>query len=74
MRVIITGSKKSTIDLVSTKRGAMTLRSLIVAAYAIRKDGLFNLKITGQLLNPASAKRYRPAHEKSPGERRLSGA
>jgi len=32
----------------------MTMRSLIVAAYTIRKEGLFNLKISGQLPNYAN--------------------
>jgi diguanylate cyclase (GGDEF)-like protein len=51
LRVIITDSEKSAIDLVSTRQASMTLRSLIVAAYTIRKEGLFNLKIAGQMPN-----------------------
>jgi diguanylate cyclase (GGDEF)-like protein len=51
LRVIITDSEKSAIDMVSTRQASMTLRSLIVAAYTIRKEGLFNLKIAGQMPN-----------------------
>jgi diguanylate cyclase (GGDEF)-like protein len=36
-------------EMVSARKANMTLRSLIVAAYTIKKEGLFNLKIAGQL-------------------------
>ena len=39
---------------VSKKRADMTLRSLSVAAYTIRKEGFFNLKIAGQLVDYAN--------------------
>lgn len=42
-------SEEKAMDMVSSRRASMTLRSLIVAAYTIRKQGLFNLKIAGQL-------------------------
>ena len=51
LRVITVDSEKAAIDMVSAKKASMTLRSLIVAAYTIRKEGLFNLKISGQLPN-----------------------
>ena len=34
---------------VSDRRAAMTMRSLIVAVYTIKKDGWFNLKVAGQV-------------------------
>ena len=37
--------------LCSEKKADMTMRSLIIAAYTIKKEGLFNLKIAGQLPN-----------------------
>jgi len=42
-------SEDIAMDMVSNRQASMTLRSLIVAAYTIRKHGLFNLKIAGQL-------------------------
>jgi len=36
-------------EFVSTKKADFTLRSLTMAAYTIRKEGLFNLKIAGQI-------------------------
>lgn len=49
LRVITTGSESEAVELVEKRRADMTMRSLIVAAYTIRKDGLFNLKIAGQI-------------------------
>jgi signal transduction histidine kinase len=49
LRVITTDSENEAMILVSDKKADLTLRSLIVAAYTIRKEGLFNLKIAGQL-------------------------
>lgn len=37
---------------VSEREADLTLRSLIIAAYTIRKEGLFNLKIAGQAPDP----------------------
>jgi len=37
--------------LISERKADMTLRSLIIAAYTIKKDGWFNLKIAGELPN-----------------------
>lgn len=45
------GTENEAIGMVSGKQADMTLRSLIVAAYTIKKEGLFNLKIAGQLPN-----------------------
>ncbi|MFH2122188.1 MAG: diguanylate cyclase [Pseudomonadota bacterium] len=46
---ILTDSEQESIALVSDRKADMTVRSLIVAAYTIKKEGLFNLKIAGQL-------------------------
>ena len=37
-------------NLVESKKADLTLRSLIVTAYTIKKDGLFNLKVVGKPL------------------------
>ncbi len=47
--IVLTGSEDEAVALVSSGAADMTIRSLIVAAYTIRKDGLFNLKISGQV-------------------------
>jgi len=49
LRVILTGSEPEAIELVASRRADMTMRSLIVAAYTIKKEGHFNLKIAGQI-------------------------
>lgn len=49
LRLILTGSEEESVSLVSERKADMTVRSLIVAAYAIKKEGLFNLKIAGQI-------------------------
>ncbi len=47
LKPILTGSESESVILVSERQADMTIRSLIVAAYAIKKEGLFNLKIAG---------------------------
>ncbi len=49
LRVVLTGSEDESVALVSDRKADLTVRSLIVAAYAIKKEGLFNLKIAGQV-------------------------
>lgn len=49
LSVQLTGSEPEAIARVSRREADMTIRSLIVAAYTIRKEGLFNLKIAGQI-------------------------
>ena len=49
LKVITTISEAEAITFVSERKADMTVRSLIVAAYAIKKEGLFNLKISGQI-------------------------
>jgi two-component system, NarL family, sensor histidine kinase EvgS len=43
-------SEEEAFSLVENKKADLTLRSLIVAAYTIKKDGLFNLRIVGKPL------------------------
>lgn len=47
--MIPTGSEEESIALVSDRKADMMVRSLIVAAYTIKKEGLFNLKIAGDI-------------------------
>jgi diguanylate cyclase (GGDEF)-like protein len=49
LRIILTESEPEAMTLVSERKADFTVRSLIVAAHAIRKQGLFNLKIAGQV-------------------------
>lgn len=49
LRIVLTASESESMTLVSTRQVDLTIRSLIVAAHAIKKEGLFNLKISGQL-------------------------
>lgn len=49
LRVILTNSEDESVSLVSAHQADMTIRSLMVAAYSIKKEGLFNLKIAGQI-------------------------
>ncbi len=49
LTVILTDSERSAMDAVSERGADLTLRSLAVAAYTIRKEGYFNLRIAGQL-------------------------
>ncbi len=49
LSVVLTSSEAESVELVSSRKADMTVRSLIVTAYAIRKEGLFNLKISGQV-------------------------
>jgi ABC-type amino acid transport substrate-binding protein len=49
LKILTTASEDEAIAMVSDRKADMTMRSLIVAAYTIKKRGLFNLKIAGQL-------------------------
>lgn len=49
LKVVLTGSEPEAMVLVSERKADLTIRSLIVAANAIKKEGLFNLKISGQI-------------------------
>jgi len=49
LEIILVESEAEAIAMVSGRKADMTMRSLTVAAYIIKKEGLFNLKIAGQL-------------------------
>lgn len=49
LKVVLTGSEPEAMQLVSERKADLTIRSLIIAANAIKKEGLFNLKIAGQI-------------------------
>lgn len=48
LMIIPVDSEDEAFHLVEDKKADLTLRSLIVTAYTIKKDGLFNLKIVGK--------------------------
>ena len=49
LSVVLTASEPEAMALVSERKADLTIRSLFVAANAIKKEGLFNLKIAGQI-------------------------
>jgi len=49
IRIITVDTEAEAFQMVSERKANMTMRSLIVAAYTIKKEGWFNLKISGQL-------------------------
>jgi diguanylate cyclase (GGDEF)-like protein/PAS domain S-box-containing protein/hemerythrin-like metal-binding protein len=49
LSIILTSSEPESMRLVSERKADLTIRSLIMAAYTIKKEGLFNLKIAGQV-------------------------
>lgn len=49
LSVVTTESEAEAFAMVSDRKADMTLRSLTVAVYTIKKDGWFNLKISGQV-------------------------
>lgn len=49
IRISIVDSEAEAFQMVTERKASMTMRSLIVAAYTIKKEGWFNLKIAGQL-------------------------
>lgn len=49
LKVVLTTSEPEAMQQVSERQADLTIRSLIVAASAIKKEGLFNLKISGQI-------------------------
>ena len=51
LQVIIVETESEAIAMVNQKKADMTMRSLTMAAYTIKREGLFNLKIAGQLPN-----------------------
>jgi diguanylate cyclase (GGDEF)-like protein/PAS domain S-box-containing protein len=55
--IVIVGTETEAFRYVTERKADLTLRSLTMAAYTIRKEGLFNLKIAGQL--PDYANQFR---------------
>jgi diguanylate cyclase (GGDEF)-like protein len=49
LTIVTTESEAEAFAMVSQRKVDMTMRSLIVAVYTIKKDGWFNLKISGQV-------------------------
>ncbi len=49
LRVILTETESEAFDMVASRKADMTMRSLAIAAFTIRKRGLFMLKIAGQI-------------------------
>lgn len=49
LKIVLAESEQAASLLVSERKADIMVRSLIVAAYAIKKEGLFNLKIAGQI-------------------------
>lgn len=49
LNLILTDTEAQALKMVSDRKADMTMRSLIVAAYTIKREGWFNLKIGGQL-------------------------
>jgi signal transduction histidine kinase len=47
--IVVTDTEAQAMAMVSERKADMTLRSLIVAAYTIKREGWFNLKIAGQV-------------------------
>lgn len=48
LTIIPTSSEDEAFKLVEEQKADLTLRSMIIAAYTIKKNGLFNLKIVGE--------------------------
>lgn len=66
--IVLTKSEKEALRLVDQRKADMTLRSLTMAAYTIKKEGLFNLKIAGQI--PTFTNQFRIGVLKSESELR----
>lgn len=48
LKIVHSNNDTQAFEMVSSRQADMTLRSLTVSAYTIRKEGWFNLKIAGQ--------------------------
>ena len=48
LKILNVATENEVFQAISHRQADMTLRSLTIAAYTIRKEGLFNLKIAGQ--------------------------
>lgn len=64
LEILHCASEIEAMHMVSERKADMTLRSLIVAAYTIKKEGLFNLKIAGKLPDYANLLRSGVARDR----------
>lgn len=62
LRVVVAESESEAFAMVSDRRADLTIRSMTVAVYTIKKEGWFNLKIAGQV--PGYENRLRVAVRK----------
>lgn len=72
LRILIVETENEAFKMVLEKKADMTLRSLVMAAYTIKKDGLFNLKIAGQLPNYSNHLRMGIANNDTDLQERLN--
>lgn len=63
LRVIVVKNEDDAIKAVNNREADMTLRSLSMAAYIIKREGLFNLKIAGTLPGYKNMLRIGVLHE-----------
>lgn len=49
LKILLVDSEAKAIEMVDKKKADLTLRSLTMAAYIIKNDGYFNLKIAGEV-------------------------
>lgn len=49
LTIVTTSTEAEAFAMVSSKRADMTIRSMMVAVFTIKKDGWFNLKVSGQI-------------------------
>jgi polar amino acid transport system substrate-binding protein len=49
IKIVVTDTEAEALQMVSDRKADMTMRALIVAAYTIKHEGWFNLKIAGQV-------------------------
>lgn len=49
LKIVLTDTEAEAFAMVSQRKADMTIRSMIVAVYTIKKEGWFNLKISGQV-------------------------
>ncbi|MDP3453265.1 MAG: transporter substrate-binding domain-containing protein, partial [Bacteroidales bacterium] len=63
LRIIVVETEEEAIKAVNNREADMTMRSLSMAAYIIKKEGLFNLKIAGTLANYKNMLRIGVLHE-----------
>ncbi|OHW61690.1 putative diguanylate cyclase YdaM [Andreesenia angusta] len=49
LEIVVVDSENTAIEYVENRKADMTVRSLSMAAYVIKEEGLFNLKIAGEI-------------------------